>query len=212
MIDDTTNPDYAPVTINDAGMVAFVPSSRNAIYRGNGQALEMVVDTSGPFSYFQDQPVINNLGDVGFVANLDSGPMGHFHWSRSRGRQNRPNRRSCEWLASHTISISRLGVRRQRLGHLHRRYAAQWRIYASGVCRPSGTRAFDTLPLGCRPRLVCDLRWAHWFYAAIASVAFVGLIWRCSFSRPMCYLDPLSRGTFAENGLPAATHLWVRHL
>jgi hypothetical protein len=69
------------VTINDSGTVAFMATLKSggtAIYRGDGSTLDMIVDSSGPFTHFESQPMINNQGTVGFVGFTQSSTTGIY--------------------------------------------------------------------------------------------------------------------------------------
>jgi hypothetical protein len=84
-IADTSGPigDFGPgcVTMNDAGQVAFwagLKSGASAIFRGDGTSLDMIVDSTGAFGGFEAQPMVNNLGTVGFIGYPDSGAKGIF--------------------------------------------------------------------------------------------------------------------------------------
>lgn len=83
-IADTSGPiaDFqtGAVTINDSGTVAFMAkmdSGGYAIYRGNGQTLDLIAESAG-YSFFLDQPVVNNQGTVGFVGIGKNGKYGLY--------------------------------------------------------------------------------------------------------------------------------------
>ncbi|BAZ51565.1 hypothetical protein NIES4103_42220 [Nostoc sp. NIES-4103] len=61
---------------NDSGTVVF--RTFDAIVTGNGGPLTTIVDTSGPFQFFSQDPVINNANVVAFQADLKDGRQGVF--------------------------------------------------------------------------------------------------------------------------------------
>jgi hypothetical protein len=64
-----------PPTINDAGQVAFfanLKSGATAILRGDGSKLDVIADSTGAYDGFESQPMINNLGKVGFIGYTKS--------------------------------------------------------------------------------------------------------------------------------------------
>jgi hypothetical protein len=73
--------------LNDAGTVAFHrlfnDRAGEELVTGNGGALTVVADTSGPFESFGQlfgitPPALNNHGDIAFGAGLDAGGSGIF--------------------------------------------------------------------------------------------------------------------------------------
>jgi hypothetical protein len=74
----TSRPDF-----NNAGTVAFDGEFKDTgdggIFIGNGGPVITIADTSGPFSGFPGStPIINNNGEVIFLATLDAGGIGIF--------------------------------------------------------------------------------------------------------------------------------------
>jgi hypothetical protein len=73
--------DSVAVTMNDAGQVAFMAilkSGATAILRGDGITLDTIADTNGAYGSFESQPMVNNLGTVGFVGYPKLGVLGIF--------------------------------------------------------------------------------------------------------------------------------------
>ena len=94
--------------ISNDGTLSFLAqldSGDYAIYRGIGQSLDMIADTSGVFSGFSDQPIVNSQGQIAFVAYLTSGGTGNFHRPRSGGRQDRRHRRRNRRRNAHRLDI-----------------------------------------------------------------------------------------------------------
>src|SRR5262249_19800666 len=66
--------------LNNAGSVAFLASLKaggQSIVVGNGQTLQSLADTTGPFSSFQSLS-FNNAGQVAFTTSLATGGPGIF--------------------------------------------------------------------------------------------------------------------------------------
>ncbi|MBH8563429.1 hypothetical protein I8748_14760 [Nostoc sp. CENA67] len=61
---------------NDSGTLVF--RTFDAIVTGNGGPLKTIVDTSGPFQFFSQEPVINDANVVAFEAELKDGRQGVF--------------------------------------------------------------------------------------------------------------------------------------
>jgi hypothetical protein len=85
IMDETGNiirPTFRP-DFNNAGTVAFDGEFRDTgdggIFIGNGGPVITIADTSGPFSGFPGStPIINDNGEVIFLATLDEGGIGIF--------------------------------------------------------------------------------------------------------------------------------------
>lgn len=97
-IAETTGPLTAlrAPSLNDRGTVAFVgcfgvpapgcapaPGVQQGLFLGNGGPLIPLVDSRGRFETFGD-PVLNNAGEVAFVASLDSGRRGLYCATNAR--------------------------------------------------------------------------------------------------------------------------------
>lgn len=75
----------SPNAFNNNGTLVFIlfggigsPVSSPVIVTGNGESLTTVADTSGAFSFFDQEPAINDNNVVAFTATLKDGRQGVF--------------------------------------------------------------------------------------------------------------------------------------
>src|SRR5438034_895551 len=82
IVEDTGSLNFFSIpTINNAGQVVFSAQTRtnqDGIYRGDGEAITTIVDSTQPFLSFDAFPAINNRGQVAFVVG-DGASIRHLY-------------------------------------------------------------------------------------------------------------------------------------
>lgn len=72
---------FSAADINDKDTVAFLAQRDNGtrgIFTSSNGKVDLFVDDSGPFRFFNSDPALNNKGEIAFFAELDNGEAGIF--------------------------------------------------------------------------------------------------------------------------------------